>query len=100
MPKTVKRGDARKPCADYPLSTFFPDSESKGGKPTAGEAAALRVCGQCPIAARGACLEDALRYPLAEQYGVVGGTTAAQRRLIIRARRAASAVEDVLVEVA
>lgn len=97
MPET-KPGEAAKPCTGYPLTHFFPETESKGGKPTAGERAALKVCARCPLAARGRCLEEALRFPVEQQYGVVGGTTAAQRRLIIRARRAAEAVETAMTE--
>ncbi|WP_327071694.1 WhiB family transcriptional regulator [Kitasatospora sp. NBC_01302] len=101
MPQDGQRGEPnRRPCTDYPADHFFPETETKGGKPSAGEAAALRVCASCPLATRGACLEDALRFKSWDQHGVVGGTTAAQRRLIVRSRRAARTVQAPLAEVA
>lgn len=80
------------PCAQYPLNFFFPD-EARSGKPTDGELAALRVCARCPIADRRLCLERELRLPARKQHGVVGCTTAAQRRSIIRSRKADAKAE-------
>lgn len=90
MPTTPQRGEA-KPCTAYPVSHFFPQQESRAGsgQPTAGERAALRVCASCPLALRGQCLESELARPASDQHGVVGGTTASQRRAIIRSRKAA-----------
>ncbi|MDH6122005.1 hypothetical protein ABH930_006403 [Kitasatospora sp. GAS204A] len=94
LPETSKRGEPnRRPCADYPLDQFFPTTESKGGSPSAGEKLALRICATCPLAVRGVCLEEALRFPAYDQHGVAGGTTASQRRSIIRGRRAAQLAE-------
>lgn len=49
------------------------------------EQRALAVCAGCPL--RTACLAEALKFPAAEQHGVVGGMTAEQRRMTLRASR-------------
>ncbi|WP_180356615.1 WhiB family transcriptional regulator [Kitasatospora sp. GP30] len=91
MPENTSSA-ALTPCAQHPLNFFFP-IEARSGQPTAGERAALRVCATCPIADRRECLERELRLPAYRQYGVVGCTTASQRRSIIRSRKAASKAE-------
>lgn len=88
LPENPKlRGAARPPCTSYPIDFFFPTTDSTSiRRPNAPERAALRVCAGCPLAARKACLREALAWPRDKQYGVVGGTTAAQRKAIIRGR--------------
>lgn len=88
MPDTVARSEPnRPPCTSYPIDFFFPTTDSTSiRRPNAPERAALRVCAGCPLAARKACLREALAWPRDKQYGVVGGTTAAQRKAIIRGR--------------
>lgn len=46
------------------------------------ERRALAVCAACPVQA--ACLAAALGFPADEQHGVIGATTAAQRRVLLR----------------
>jgi hypothetical protein len=54
-------------CAGQDLSLFFPES----GVGSAG----LKICAKCP--AKDECLEYALKH---EDFGIYGGTTAAQRK--------------------
>ncbi len=92
MPKTgPKRGEALpQPCAGLDLNLFFPATESVDlTRPNAAERTALAVCAGCPLAARRLCLEQALTYPISDQFGVVGGATGAQRKALIRGRKAA-----------
>ncbi len=70
------------PCAATPERMFPVDESGPGQVPTAGERAALMVCGACPV--RSACRAAVLDMPLA--YGVAGGLTAAQRREVRAAR--------------
>jgi Transcription factor WhiB len=49
------------------------------------ERRALAVCAGCPL--RTACLSEALEFPAVDQYGVVGGMTAGQRRAALRTSR-------------
>lgn len=89
MPQKSDRGETTRPCRRYDLNLFFPRTESsRAALPNDDEKAALRVCAICPLAQRRRCLDYALTFPTGEQYGVVGGATAAQRRAIIRGRRA------------
>lgn len=89
LPEIPKRGEPSTPCKRYDLNLFFPDTESPAAtNPNSAERAALKVCARCPLAARRRCLETALVFPIGEQYGVVGGATAAQRRAILRGRQA------------
>jgi hypothetical protein len=91
MPEKPERGEssAPTPCKNMPLALFFPDTESFAAtSPNARERAALKVCATCPLTARRRCLQAALFHPVSEQYGVVGGATAAQRRAILRGRQA------------
>lgn len=83
-------GNARPPCTKYDLAVFFPATDSVSVKnPNSTELFALSVCASCPLASRTACLREALAFPRDKQFGVVGGTTAAQRRAILRGRLAA-----------
>jgi hypothetical protein len=87
MPETG--GEAAKPCAGLPLDLFFPKHDGPFyNQPTGPERAALNVCATCPLASRRACLNEALKWPAYHQHGVVGGTTASQRRAIINGRKA------------
>ena len=59
--------------------------------PTEAKAEAKRLCGGCPVVTE--CRTEALRHPVAEQWGIVGGMTAQQRKnKITRARQAARRV--------
>jgi len=51
---------------------------------TAGNERALAVCASCPV--RAECLDAALRLPVADDFGVMGGTVPAERRRMRRAR--------------
>ncbi|KAA1020243.1 WhiB family transcriptional regulator [Pseudonocardia sp. EV170527-09] len=54
-------------------------------------AAAKRVCASCPVAA--ACLADLMRWEdPARRWGVVGGTTAAERDVLYARQRATVAL--------
>lgn len=52
---------------------WFPKGESSAGK---------QICATCPALHR--CLTDALLTPSADDYGIRGGTTAAERRKLRR----------------
>ncbi len=94
MPETVKRGELDSvPCSKYPVNTFFPAKDGRNAaKPSSSEQAALAICARCPLAARTACLERALARPIGDQWGVIGGTTAAQRKTLLRGRQVASLI--------
>jgi len=65
-------------CAQTDPEAFFPQK----GHPSH---AARRICAACPV--RAACLSDALdRHDTA--YGVLGGTTPAERRALLRQQAA------------
>ncbi len=73
-------------CAQADPDAWFPE---RGGR---GLAAALRICGTCPVRAQ--CLEYALSGADTWQgisSGIWGGTTPVQRRVIRRTRRQAAA---------
>ena len=56
--------------------------------PNEAQAEAKRLCGGCPVITE--CRTDALQHPVNDQWGIVGGLTAQQRKdRIIRARHAA-----------
>lgn len=63
-------------CNGLSPDIFFPDSEEASEE-------AIAICTSCPV--RVACLEHALASR--EKEGVWGGTTARERRRIIRQRR-------------
>jgi Transcription factor WhiB len=76
----------RPACWRVDPETFYGPADSDAGKsPYTWERRALAVCAACPVAA--ACLADALEFPADDQYGVVGGMTAGQRRAALRASR-------------
>jgi Transcription factor WhiB len=73
-------------CNDGDPEVFFGPIDSLViGKLYAWEAKALAICARCLIQKR--CLAEALRYPVSEQHGVVGGMTASQRRALMLAGR-------------
>lgn len=58
---------------------FFGPADSAPGAPRfVWERRALAICAQCPV--MDSCLTEALRFPADEQFGVVGGMTASERR--------------------
>jgi hypothetical protein len=79
--------DAWQPaCWGVEPEVFFGPADSPASRPLhVWERRALEVCKGCPIVA--ACLTEALEYPVAEQYGVVGGMTAGQRKAVIEVPR-------------
>jgi len=73
-------------CWGVDPELFFGPSDSPEDGPTAAwERAALAVCGRCPLVE--VCREAALEFGASEQYGVVGGMTAGQRRQVLRSTR-------------
>lgn len=73
-------------CWGVDPELFFGPSDSPDEGPTAAwELQALAVCGRCPLVR--ACLDAALEFGASEQYGVVGGMTAGQRREVLRLTR-------------
>ncbi|WP_280698105.1 WhiB family transcriptional regulator [Kitasatospora sp. GP82] len=91
MPENTRREETKPaPCTRYETGFFFPAADSRHIEwPNADEQAALDVCATCPLVARRNCLEGELSYAVDKQFGVVGGATAAQRKAIIRGRKAA-----------
>jgi WhiB family redox-sensing transcriptional regulator len=79
--------DAWQPaCSGMAPEVFFGPADSLAGRPLhIWERRALEVCKRCPIVA--ACLAEAMEYPVAEQYGVVGGMTAGQRKAVMEVQR-------------
>ena len=73
-------------CDDEDPEVFFGPIDSPiNGKLYAWEKKALAICVKCLIQRR--CLAEALRHPVSQQYGVVGGMTAGQRRALMLAGR-------------
>jgi hypothetical protein len=71
-------------CWGVDPELFFGPDDSPGTGPLFGwERRALAVCAGCSVTAT--CLVQALEFPADEQYGVIGGATAAQRRALLRA---------------
>lgn len=65
------------PCRTHDPELWFPEKGSSG-------AAALRLCGGCPVRER--CLEYALKHKIRD--GIWGGMTGGQRRELIVGRPA------------
>lgn len=75
-------------CRDEDRETFFPVRESKPTEhPNPAELRALAICNRCPVLA--ACQREALSNARYHEYGVIGGLTAGQRRVMLREVRAA-----------
>ncbi|MFF2041768.1 WhiB family transcriptional regulator [Kitasatospora sp. NPDC058170] len=76
-----------KPCTGISLQIFFPYHESRNVlRPSQDERVALSYCARCDPRVREVCLARQITHGITEQNGVVGGTTAAQRRELIRLR--------------
>ena len=63
-------------CAQTDPEIFFPDIDYNYS------VQARRICVTCPLMEK--CLDEALLIPQELNYGIWGGTTAQQRRAIIR----------------
>jgi len=82
----------RASCQAAEATAFFaPDSERIREREKR-EAAAKRVCAQCPV--RQACLEHAVSVP--EQFGIWGGMTEVERQEELRRRRGATTRPNVV----
>jgi WhiB family redox-sensing transcriptional regulator len=81
-------GWRRRHCAGLDVDRFFPREGERRASWRTREREALAICEGCPIVA--ACLAVALAQPISRQWGVLGGTTHAERRKLIRAARAAA----------
>ncbi|WP_425470122.1 WhiB family transcriptional regulator [Streptomyces tateyamensis] len=81
-------------CRRDEAGLFFAPSKEPTAARLAREEHAKQVCGGCPVLL--ACREHALAQP--EPYGVWGGLTAAERRVVL-ARRRRRAAEPALVPV-
>jgi hypothetical protein len=69
-------------CWEVDPEVFFGPADSPAGRSLhVWERRALAVCASCPVVR--ACLAEALEFPAAEQYGVVGGKTAGQRKAVL-----------------
>lgn len=76
----------RPACWGTDPELFFGAADSPEGRPVLDwERRALLVCAGCPM--RAECLAVALEFPADEQHGVIGGMTAGQRRVLLRASR-------------
>lgn len=73
---------SRAACRELGSTRFFHPADERGEDRDQRDAAAKRVCAQCPV--RTACLEHALR--TREPYGVWGGLTEEERRELLRQR--------------
>ncbi|MEV7782732.1 WhiB family transcriptional regulator [Kitasatospora sp. NPDC088351] len=82
---TTTPAPAPRPCQGVDPELFYPKTESSSALGTTdGEQAALYICARCPLTQRTTCLTDQLSHGPTNQWGVSGGTTAAQRRHILR----------------
>jgi WhiB family redox-sensing transcriptional regulator len=70
-------------CRSDEAGLFFAPSKEPTAARLAREEAAKRVCARCPVMLE--CREHALLQP--EPYGVWGGLTAAERRVVLARRR-------------
>jgi WhiB family redox-sensing transcriptional regulator len=70
-------------CRSDEAGLFFAPSKEPTAARLSREEAAKRVCARCPVMIE--CREHALRQP--EPYGVWGGLTAAERRVVLARRR-------------
>lgn len=70
-------------CRSDEAGLFFAPSKEPTAARLSREENAKRVCARCPVMLE--CREHALRQP--EPYGVWGGLTAAERRVVLARRR-------------
>ena len=78
----------RASCVDIDPAVFFPHPGNPRGRVTKeSKALALAMCAGCGVAV--ACLDYALRTPVAADFGIWGGTTVTQRVRLREQRRAA-----------
>ncbi|MCX2969111.1 MULTISPECIES: WhiB family transcriptional regulator [Streptomyces] len=91
--RTPERGQAgpwhsEAVCRRDEAGLFFAPSKEPTAERLAREQAAKAVCARCPVLVE--CREHALTQP--EPYGVWGGLTAAERRVVLARRRRRDAV--------
>lgn len=73
-------------CWEVEPEVFYgPADSSEGGPVHTWEKRALAVCASCPVLAT--CRAEALEFAADEQFGVIGGMTAGQRRAVLRGSR-------------
>ena len=65
-------------CKGVDVNVFF------RGTAASNQEATTKFCNSCPV--RQECLEDSLKYPPIDQYGLVGGLSAHDRKKILVAR--------------
>ena len=70
-------------CRQVDPEVFFPPDSERGPVRQRRESQAKQYCEHCPVLAR--CREHALK--VQEPYGVWGGLTAAERRVVLARRR-------------
>ena len=66
----------------FQINPNIPDQDLRGVRKTEAMEAAIDMCRKCPVLKQ--CLEYALRHPESARSGIWGGTTAAQRRKMLR----------------
>lgn len=66
----------------FQINPNIPDQDLRGVRKTEAAEAAIAMCRSCPVLKQ--CLEYALRHPESARSGIWGGTTATQRRRILR----------------
>lgn len=73
---------AQPACWGVDPELFFGPADSPlHGRLLPWEQLALAVCAHCPVQSQ--CLAEALEFPAGEQHGVIGGSTAGQRRVLL-----------------
>jgi hypothetical protein len=73
-------------CWEVDPEVFYGPADSSEGEPVhTWERRALAVCAGCPVLAT--CRAEALEFAAEEQFGVIGGMTAGQRRAVLRGSR-------------
>lgn len=82
-----KQPDPHPACQGLDPEIFHGPADSPEGRLALHpwEWAAQEVCWSCPVEA--ACLAEALRWPAEDQWGVIGGMTAGQRKAALRSLR-------------
>lgn len=79
---TIPRWEKKAACSEADPELFFPESYPPAVR-MGMEEQAKRICAQCPV--KDECLELSIRNE--EQWGVWGGMTSEQRRMLIRRKR-------------